>query len=118
MSLQTAHVEFQLWPWVIECQLCWISKMGKLLSVLWLHKEISDKYNNNFMYCGIGKYELPMYCLYIILNAGITQAWAQVLCFLMLQAHPKPNSSPQMGWAWAGFRLCVSPLQQKGQYHI
>ena len=24
------------------------------------------------MYCGIGKYELPMYCLYIILNAGIT----------------------------------------------
>ena len=27
---------------------------------------------NNFMYCGIGKYELPMYCLYIILHAGIT----------------------------------------------
>src|ERR1700677_760924 len=72
-----------------------------------------------------GKYKLPIYCLYIILYAGIIgliifskpglgpRLWAFSCC--------KPSPSPiqahrwaglgraQMGWAWVGFGLWARP---------
>src|ERR1700728_4251899 len=70
---------------------------------------------------GNGKYKLPMYCLYIILHAGIIG----LIIFLKPRPEPrlwafsccKPSPSPiqahrwaglgqaQMGWAWVGFGL-------------
>jgi hypothetical protein len=58
------------------------------------------------MYCGIGKYELPMYCLYIILHARITH----LIILLMLGLEPrlwafsccKPSPSQIQAHRWAG----------------
>ena len=52
------------------------------------------------MYCGIGKYELPMYCLYIILHAGMTH-----LIILL-----KPGLEPRL-WAFSCCKPSPSPIQ-------
>ena len=48
-----------------------------------------------FVYYSVCRY----YWLNYILKA---RAWAQALGFLMLQAQPKPDSSPPVGWAGPG----------------
>ena len=72
------------------------------------------------MYGGIGKYELPMYCLYIILHAGITHLIILLKPALEPRLWPfsfcKPSPSPSqahrwagLGRAWAGFGLWARP---------
>src|ERR1700728_2670148 len=64
---------------------------------------------------GNGKYKLPMYCLYIILHAGIIgliiflkpglepRLWAFSCC--------KPSSSPIQAHQWAGLGWALGPAQ-------
>src|ERR1700728_3716127 len=69
---------------------------------------------------GNGKYKLPMYCLYIVLHAGIIG----LIIFLKPGLEPrlwafsygKPSPSPiqarqwaGLGWAWVGFGLWARP---------
>src|ERR1700689_4333184 len=87
---------------------------------------------------GNGKYKLPMYCLYIILHAGIIG----LIIFLKPGLEPrlwafsygKPGPSPiqarqwagpgwaQTGWAWAGFGLWARPSTSlntaRGEYRV
>src|ERR1700683_5370783 len=56
---------------------------------------------------GNGKYKLPMYCLYIILHAGI------IGLIIFLKPGFEPSPSPMQAHRWAGLGLAWGRVHQE-----
>jgi hypothetical protein len=95
VSLQTVHVEFQLLPLM---QFMLNNVAAFTLSVL----DSTKKSMTNIILSLIILYKLPMYCLYIILYAGIID----LIIFL------KPGLEPRL-WAFSCCKPSPSPIQAR-----